>query len=148
MIRSQNPLRWGRLLALILGIVILFTSCQPRTRTNPPGLPTLNHDRNVRNVSIVRYDPMLQRKAQRWAHKLARENRLYHSNLASGVSGCWRNIGENVGYGGSIAAIHRAYMRSPSHRANILNSAYDRVGLGVARNGSRVFTVQVFLHSC
>ena len=148
MIRTQNPLRWGRLLALILGIVVLFTACQPRARANPPGLPTLNHDRNVRNVSTVRYDPMLQRKAQRWANKLARENRLYHSNLASGVTGCWRNIGENVGYGGSIAAIHRAYMRSPSHRANILNSAYDRVGLGVARNGSRVFTVQVFLHSC
>lgn len=35
-----------------------------------------------------------------------------------------RTIGENVGLGPDVASIQRAFMRSPKHRANILNSEF------------------------
>jgi len=47
-------------------------------------------------------------------------------------------IGENIGGGfgrrlGSPAAVCRAWMRSPSHRANILSPSFHDFGVGVAR---------------
>ena len=39
-------------------------------------------------------------------------------------------------------------MASPGHRANILNANFNTAAVGVATNGSRVFTVQVFMQTC
>ena len=58
------------------------------------------------------------------------------------------SLGENVGYGPSIATIESAYMNSPGHRANILASKWNGVGTGYATNGDRVYTVQVFIKTC
>jgi hypothetical protein len=38
-------------------------------------------------------------------------------------------------------------MMSPPHRANLLNPAYNVVGLGVVRNGDRLYIVQDFGHA-
>jgi len=36
------------------------------------------------------------------------------------------------------------FMNSPEHRANILNGAYHRLGVGVASNGVKTMVVEVF----
>ncbi len=38
-------------------------------------------------------------------------------------------------------------MLSPPHRANLLNPAYNVVGLGVVRSGDRLYIVQDFGHA-
>jgi hypothetical protein len=38
-------------------------------------------------------------------------------------------------------------MLSPPHRANLLNAAYNVIGLGVVRNGDRLYIVQDFGHA-
>ena len=46
----------------------------------------------------------------------------------------WLRAGENVGRvpdGGTVLSLHNAFMASPGHRANILNSLYNGVGVGV-----------------
>ena len=53
-----------------------------------------------------------------------------------------------MGYGNSVAQVEAAYMQSAPHRANILNRGYTTVGVGVARRGDRVFTVQEFMSGC
>lgn len=40
-------------------------------------------------------------------------------------------VGENVAQASSLARAHRALWNSPSHRANLLDSSFDRVGVGV-----------------
>ena len=65
-----------------------------------------------------------------------------------GIKVRWCSIGENVGYGPSVAAIEDAYMASAGHRANILNTKWNGVGVGYAKNGNRIFTVQVFIKTC
>jgi len=60
----------------------------------------------------------------------------------------WCSLGENVGYGPSVAAIEDAYMNSSGHRANILSTKWNGAGVGYATNGKRVFTVQVFIKTC
>mgnify|MGYP000980517625 FL=1 len=39
-------------------------------------------------------------------------------------------------------------MKSSGHRANVLNSVWTHVGVGYAKRGSRVYTVQVFMQAC
>jgi uncharacterized protein YkwD len=56
----------------------------------------------------------------------------------------WRYVGENVGYGPDAVTVHRAFMGSAPHRANILDQDFTRVGVGaVVRNG-RVSVSEVF----
>lgn len=60
----------------------------------------------------------------------------------------WSSMGENIhmmsGYDYDAAAtaqkIVADWMASPPHRANILNSTFTRVGVGIATQGSTVYT--------
>ena len=55
--------------------------------------------------------------------------------------------GENVALDYSAADGHKHLMLSPPHRANLLNPAYNVVGLGVVRSGDRLYIVQDFGHA-
>ena len=69
---------------------------------------------------------------------------LHHNpNLGSSVGG-WQKLGENVGRGPSVGAIHRALMDSPSHRANILGSDWTQIGVGVVVVDGTVWVTQMF----
>jgi uncharacterized protein YkwD len=58
----------------------------------------------------------------------------------------YSTAGENIAWSTnpSMAGINTMFMNSPEHRANILNGAYHRVGVGVASNGAKVMVVEVF----
>lgn len=69
---------------------------------------------------------------------------LHHNpNLGSSVGG-WQKLGENVGRGPSVDAIHRALMDSPSHRANILGSDWTQIGIGVVVVDGQIWVTQMF----
>lgn len=108
----------------------------------------LNADRRAKGMSTLPAQADAQAKAQAWAEKLARENTIYHSKLSDGITTRWCSLGENVGYGASVPAIEDAYMASAGHRANILGTAWNGVGVGYATNGNRTFTVHVFIKTC
>jgi uncharacterized protein YkwD len=108
----------------------------------------LNKDRVANRRAALRSQSAAQAKAQAWANRLAREGRMYHSNLRDGINVKWCSLGENVGYGPSVQSIENAYMKSPSHRANILNTKWNGVGVGYATRGNRVYTVHVFIKTC
>jgi hypothetical protein len=55
--------------------------------------------------------------------------------------------GENVALDFDAAKGHQHLMLSPPHRANLLNPAYNVIGLGVVRSGDRVYIVQDFGHA-
>ena len=67
---------------------------------------------------------------------------------ANGVSFSW--YGENIIWesgqpAGSIAShFNTWWMNSPEHRANILNTHYSHIGIGVVTSGSRVYMVEDF----
>ena len=56
-----------------------------------------------------------------------------------------KTLGENVGYGGSVAQIHGALMNSAGHRANILSPKFRVAGVGIVRNGGTLYMTQVFI---
>lgn len=129
------------LLVLVMGASL--TGCQSSEQARVADL--VNQTRAQYGRSYLRDNLQLDNKAQAWAEYLAGLNTLKHSNLPDGITYQWRSLAENVGYGGSIEQVHRAYLNSPGHRANILDPRWNYMGTGVAWRGSRVFTVQVFM---
>jgi uncharacterized protein YkwD len=47
----------------------------------------------------------------------------------------FRIMGENLALGQTLTICHRGLMNSPGHKANILNPAYGRVGIGIVDGG-------------
>ena len=65
----------------------------------------------------------------------------------SGMSG----VGENVckypakGYSEQVArGMVRGWMKSPSHRANILNARFKRTGIGIKQRNGYIYATQIF----
>lgn len=131
---------------VVTAAMLLLTACLNLRQQDV--YDRLMADRVAGNLPTLRLRRDAQTKAQQWADKLASENRLYHSRLADGISVKWCSIGENVGYGPSVQAIEDAYMDSPGHKANIVSTKWNGVGVGYAVNGKRIFTVQVFIKTC
>lgn len=96
------------------------------------GLPALSSRSDLTSVAAA------------WSRQMAASGTLAHNPaLASQVSG-YRYVGENVGYGPDAATIHRAFMDSPSHRANVLDRDYTQVGVAVVESGGRLWVTEVF----
>ena len=101
-----------------------------------------DHDRvRLRNQDCV------QRHAVRQARRMARQERMFHQNLGPILRRCHLSwAGENVAYGYPTgrSVVIDGWMRSPGHRANILNRHYRVMGIGARRADGRWYVSQVF----
>lgn len=84
-----------------------------------------------------------------WSGTQAAQNVMYHNPFgAAQIPGGWALYGENVLQNYAHATPQQLvdqWMASPSHRANILNPAYNAVGVGTAVAGDgRLYATQVF----
>ncbi|WP_255513620.1 CAP domain-containing protein [Homoserinibacter sp. GY 40078] len=105
-------------------------------------LSITNTQRVARGLKPLKDSPALTRAACAWAQKLAAKRTLKHStNVTS-----YRLWGENVAYGYSTSAsVTNAWMKSPGHRANILEPRYTRMGACWAKSSNgTVHWVQQF----
>src|SRR3954452_15112550 len=134
-------------LAVVLGSLMSTTGTARASTTSPTEATftaRLNSARTYHHLRalVVRSDLVTVARAQ--AARMARRSVLYHNpHLTTDVRN-WRWVGENVGVGPDAAAIHTALMRSPAHRANILNRDYTEVGMGTYVLAGRVWVAQVF----
>lgn len=106
----------------------------------------LNAERAARSLQAVRVSPELVELARKHSAEMARRDVLSHESETgksyqqrltdAGVS--FVASGENVGRGNTFLTrlIHQSFMDSPAHRENMLNPAFDSVGIGVV-SGSR-----------
>jgi hypothetical protein len=104
-----------------------------------------NGERTERGLRAYAISGELASVAQSWASKMAKSGKLAHNpNLSSQVKG-YRYVGENVGYGANAAQIHGALMKSPGHKANILDRDFTQIGVGAARDAKgNLWITQVF----
>ena len=57
----------------------------------------------------------------------------------------YRTAGENIAYGQrSPQEVVNGWMNSPGHRANILNSSFGKIGIGVYQSGGVIYWSQLF----
>jgi uncharacterized protein YkwD len=84
--------------------------------------------------------------ARQLSHQFPNEPSL-PQRLASATRLQLDQEGENVAFDFDAASGHQHLMLSPPHRANLLNPAYNVVGMGVIRSGDRLYIVQDFGHA-
>ena len=60
----------------------------------------------------------------------------------AGVHFSW--LSENVSQGPTAEFIQSQFMRSPSHRANILDADMNSIGIGVVEQSGQLFAVEDF----
>lgn len=105
----------------------------------------INYEHYKRRIHSLAVWETLSQTARAHSCEMARRQSLYHNpNLARSVRG-WRVLGENVAVGWNLYEIHKAWMASAPHRANILDWDYDAVGVGICRDaGGSYWVTTVF----
>jgi uncharacterized protein YkwD len=111
-----------------------------------------NRERNRHGLRSLKWNESLAAAARKHATEMLKHNSVSHQfpgepSLPSrahqaGVSFSW--ISENVDQGQGVEVIHDRLMKSPLHRANILDGDMDTAGVGVARGNGQLFAVEDF----
>jgi uncharacterized protein YkwD len=119
----------------------------------------INQERSKKGLGELNWDANLSRLARGYSQKMARENFFSHYDDGGGSVETrakdmriknWSKIGENLffceGYDNPNLMAVRGWMKSPSHRDNILNPDYTDSGIGIAvTDGGRIYVTQVFI---
>jgi len=108
------------------------------------GAPPLALDAGLSQAARIHAQAMLE--ARQLSHQFDGEPSL-PTRLADRTDLQLDQEGENVALDYSAQGGHQHLMLSPPHRANLLNPAYNVVGLGVVRSGDRLYIVQDFGHA-
>jgi uncharacterized protein YkwD len=148
-----------QLLALILAFALLLPAATVLTSvaTEAPASAGINVDRQKtvqKQVNTTRRNngrralkrhTAATKRAQKWAVRLAKCKCLQHRNSPFGAPSGWKAAAENVGRGYSLSGVHRAFLRSSRHKANILNRRMTHIAVGVVKAGNgEFFVVQGF----
>jgi uncharacterized protein YkwD len=113
-------------------------------------LDRTNSLRRSYGIAALKEHGTLTDKAEDWARHMAATGRLEHSTLSAGLSGVsWTALGENVGYSSAtsntLLTIHNNFVSSTAHKANLLDSRFTHMGVGVHKDSAgRVWVVEVF----
>ncbi|RSN64693.1 CAP domain-containing protein [Actinomadura sp. WAC 06369] len=132
---------------------------RPSARPAPAGgtvaarvVALVNDARADAGCGPVRSNALLVRAAQGHSADMAARNFFDHSSPDGKDPGDritstgyrWSTYGENIAKGQSgPESVMESWMNSPGHRANILNCAFDEIGVGVVESGGPYWT-QVF----
>jgi hypothetical protein len=143
-IASSGPslLRKTKLTALVLPRVLVDYANQDRLASNYPGLTI---------------SPVLQKAAQLKADDMVAKGYFAHKSPEGHSSWYWfQQVGYDFVYAGENLAVNfnessevnDAWMNSPSHKANIMNSRFTEIGIataeGMYQGKPTTFVVQMF----
>ena len=104
------------------------------------GLPSLKSDEALANAARKHAQRMAEQATV--SHQFPGEASLPSRARAAGAHFTW--LSENVDEGPNATAIHQSFMKSPRHRANILDTDMDSAGIGVAERNGQMFAVEDF----
>jgi len=142
------------LAAMSLAILVLSSSPAQGQAGGPAQtlFESANHERAARGLAPLMWSAMLAAAARHHAVRMAGENTLSHqlpgepgmAERASQAGARFSSLAENVAEGPTAEDIHRQWMNSPPHRANLLDPQLDSVGIAVAERKGVLFAVEDF----
>jgi uncharacterized protein YkwD len=145
--------------ASILGTVglALLTISLPLARGQGSGpaqtlFDSANRERAARGLAPLKWSASLAGAARQHALRMAAQNTLSHqlpgepgmAERASQAGARFSSLAENVAEGPSPESIHKEWMNSPPHRANLLDPQLDSLGIAVAERNGVLFAVEDF----
>jgi uncharacterized protein YkwD len=114
------------------------------------GLRSLRIDSTLTSVARWRSKDMIERDY--FSHRIPGYGSVFKKLDSKGY--CYKVAGENIGWNtypddDATAAIHRMFMDSSGHRANVLGRAWDVIGVGAYKgsDGKKMWTV-LFADKC
>jgi len=145
------------LFASSLSTIVITGSSQFGAVISSVLIDLTNADRTANNVGRLRVSPILEKVAQMKADDMAKLGYFAHTSPEGKNPWYWFEqagykysfAGENLAvYFSDSAELEKAWMNSPKHRENILNSYFTEVGIamahGVYQGKETVYVVQVF----
>ena len=160
MAKVRMPVVVAVLLVAIMGVLPGATASAASSYA--PGVDYVyaatNDYRTASGVSALGFDTSLQAVAQAWAERMAadyaggmtmdqafRHNPIMTQQIPSGWLGAGENIAMNSGYAEPFPKLMDQWKTSPAHNANMLNSKWTDVGIGVFTDSHGItWGVQVF----
>lgn len=144
----------GIVAAAVVGSLML-ASCPARAQEKDPAqtlFESANHERESRNLPPLRWSATLAAAAHEHAQRMAARNALSHQfpgepgmvDRATRAGARFSSLAENVAEGPTADGIHQQWMRSPPHRANLLDPGLDSVGIAVAERNGVLFAAEDF----
>jgi uncharacterized protein YkwD len=111
-----------------------------------------NRERKAHGLGELKWDDALASAARGHAGVMAQHGSAEHGfagepNLASRANKAGAHfvyLAENVVRGTSAEGIQAEFLKSARHRANILDTDMDSIGVGVVERGGQVFAVENF----
>lgn len=145
--------RFGFLWAGLLGVAGLVHAQAPADARRIFELT--NQDRQQHGLPSLRWDAALADAAQGHADRMARQKTLSHqyagepelAQRAASSGAHFRAIAENIALGPNPQAIEQGWMKSPPHRANILDAKVDAIGVAVVVHDGSLYAVEDFEQS-
>jgi putative cell wall-binding protein len=156
---SSAPRLHGRSrLTWVLVLVVALVSGAERVGATEDGdggaAESLMHslidaERAANGLGQLRVMEDLEAVARRWSQDMASRGELEHNPLVADEVCCWQRVAENVGTawppdGDATERLHRRFMESEYHRANVLHPHMSEVGIGVARTDTALWVTVIF----
>ncbi|MCZ6739800.1 MAG: CAP domain-containing protein [Actinobacteria bacterium] len=110
-------------------------------------LAKINASRAANGLAALSVDGGLRSHARNHTQDMIDAGEIYHSSgdeLKAAAGSGWSKLGENVGRGGTVDSLHKAFMASAGHKANILGD-YNFAGIGTASSDGVLYVTVVFM---
>ena len=151
-------MRGSPLNAVIAGVLALcFCGALAKAASGPSSpeeqlLNLLNQERERAGLQTLRWNQDLAEAARAHSDLLAKHKELSHQfrgerelqQRAGSAGAHFSAVAENVAYASTVAEVHDGLMHSPPHRANILNSEYNAVGIAIVERDGELYATEDF----
>ena len=112
---------------------------EDRTRN---GLPALSEDSELSALARAKSQDMLENGY--FAHESPTLGNAAAMLDSSGYA--YQGVGENIAHHASVEKADAAFLSSPGHRANVMGSQWEKVGIGVAEDENGfVYVTELFV---
>lgn len=147
----------ARRLAFLCALVVLVTgltpqllagaACSGKANIDEKGFAAkVNKERGKRGLVKLKLDPQVSKAAKLHTQEMIDKQTLEHTpnDVISKRVTNWTVLGENVGVGSSVTSLHKAFMKSPAHKDNILFDEFRYVGIGAKKSGGKLWVTFIF----
>jgi uncharacterized protein YkwD len=145
---------WMRNLTRLVAAGVVFVSAaHPQSASSERTLfQAVNRERRSSGLPALRWDDALASAARQHAGTMATQHSVAHifpgepslpgRATQAGARFVW--LSENVVESTNPLGAHAQFMNSPTHRANILDTDMDTVGIGIVQRDGHLFVVEDF----
>jgi uncharacterized protein YkwD len=143
--------------AVICAVIVLASAATTAASSSPAEqqiLDQLNMQRQKAGFAALAWNDQVAEAARRHSQTMAENGGISHQftgeaalpERVAALGVRFTVSAENVARTEYVEDVHLALMNSPGHRANMLNPAYNAIGIGVVEHKGKIYVTQDFVY--